>query len=1596
MSHDSLLDDFAALTGDLFSDPSLDASALNDVRGVVARALRDGQPPDRMTPDGLIRPWPRADAMVDSASREALELLLSQPLPSGTPPLVLRRTGPTPSALAPEASPLWARGRKPSRTVGPFVEATTRPVWFHLFEDAPTLMLARVAAGDGTPEPVMAFGRGEWIGTRVNARDYVWIRARALDAAAPSDAWCGLLIKTARLSSNRQLGSSAGGSVVAAVDATLRLDCKLPVQPAGQPEPAVSVTAPTRLTITFAPDGVSVEIDDAVAASLFGQSYAFSPAPGDRPRYSSAACALAFPLRTPEDASFAPLPQPARRAAVMERARVLAAGLAFPCARLDEVHRPEQLGPVDGPAALLLELDAGLVLADQGMAAPAGTADRLRWKRAEALVRTDEFWVSGPVVADPATGVRLIAAWKDDAPGRFDLRTTARTVISVASSLGPQGSEAVFRSGMQFDSLFARPLPASGTPLRVGGIGSANEITTAAGTWVSVSATRIAPESAIRPSTFVLDNGLVRARKPDGLLLEGELAAVDRVAPGWLTLAFTADLIAPGLPDPYTTDFLPWDRAEDGESRLGSEPVAALVAATDWRGAESATEVAFGFAAQRRQLFVGTSDPVAPPDEAARHKLDALFRVHTESRVQHCRLLDVSGRSHLLGVAMLGRDRQLAGEPTPSLQIVGLELTDRAENLDLLTLPGFQNEAVVNQANPGVLQFPDVLEAVSDGGPQRFRADATDRVVVQPLALAEELLAGAQEAGRGPLYGALSLPFGIRAVSRINVQSPDGGTVRVVALQDTERRELEGAWQLRLEATHEAPLTADSETPSLPGIAHQLNLGSGGRSVLGDLTDDFNNEFSSIGPGPQTPRDRRIPVARIDVSGYGNSLFSQWSNPAIGQRDENGNIMLGVREVRFDGTLGRTAHEVVQIVSVCHPYNAPMVREIVLRRTRAGSVLRADSGWRAAGDGLMDYAQMPLQLGAVRALRRIANIRETPVELVESGLPVRAVRFDALADLEGVDGPVPVRDIEAWVQLDATSATAAQVLGILDPAGGAPRGPVYGRADAQIKIGGAGPAMRVSAIGVERGGPGTPFLCAVVRGDIVAPPKGSWSIVRKEGAAHRRLGPREMVPLTGIDGARRIREPREAAAAPQSLGVEYGILHTSDAHRFLLRDPIVALGSDEVMGGQAPLFADPFVVAQAAALMPAADSCVRLPDQAKLRVVGGGHWRLQTGADPIVVPGGQGNPWRTLCLDQPGATPGMRLEYRNLDGRPTDLSFAIDTASDVDWSLTMRDVSVASALEGIGDFVSTGGAVIASSRQELKLADPGMRFSSDLGPLQGVMDFFRGFVMAGAFAAATAKDGKAVLGFEGKVDLPPKKFEKALDFGSFKIKGELEAGIYVTKPFGSPAGSGGKVFFSIAGKILVPVIHLGAAQLRCGGKVKVKYEYNSRNEDADKEAKKNNQPLPPPGPVTTWTFVGGTTGNILLGAPNIAKAEVSVTQGFVCKVKKGDVKLGYLYEIEGEFDLIKVDFAEPFGSLLGLTLGFESIVTPARLQDTFANDTDVVRLEFDVEVAVDITVGWLVSAGVELPLEFHIDLGLPTFAAFVFANPALLAAEPLM
>ena len=81
-----------------------------------------------------------------------------------------------------------------------------------------------------------------------------------------------------------------------------------------------------------------------------------------------------------------------------------------------------------------------------------------------------------------------------------------------------------------------------------------------------------------------------------------------------------------------------------------------------------------------------------------------------------------------------------------------------------------------------------------------------------------------------------------------------------------------------------------------------------------------------------------VPLHHADLSGYGLSSFSEWSQTV----DDTGFV-----KAHFHVLNGRTAYEVIQFKSICWPSQARVVRTITLERHNSGVVKRTDSGWVA-------------------------------------------------------------------------------------------------------------------------------------------------------------------------------------------------------------------------------------------------------------------------------------------------------------------------------------------------------------------------------------------------------------------------------------------------------------------------------------------------------------------------------------------------------------------------------------------------------------------------------------------------------------------------
>jgi hypothetical protein len=156
-----------------------------------------------------------------------------------------------------------------------------------------------------------------------------------------------------------------------------------------------------------------------------------------------------------------------------------------------------------------------------------------------------------------------------------------------------------------------------------------------------------------------------------------------------------------------------------------------------------------------------------------------------------------------------------------------------------------------------------------------------------------------------------------------------------------------------------------------------------GLSPIDPLTDIFNGEFAPGGIKQQ------VPVERFELSGYGESLFSDW--------EDDTDDVPAISQVRFDVLVGRTGVEIVQARSILYPYGVRVIRTIKLLRDNAGRAQRTDSGWWAVTDGRYAWPRpnMRTHPGVVLGVTRVLNIRDTGQRWTSAGrTELMAVRFD--------------------------------------------------------------------------------------------------------------------------------------------------------------------------------------------------------------------------------------------------------------------------------------------------------------------------------------------------------------------------------------------------------------------------------------------------------------------------------------------------------------------------------------------------------------------------------------------------------------------------
>ena len=528
-------------------------------------------------------------------------------------------------------------------------------------------------------------------------------------------------------------------------------------------------------------------------------------------------------------------------------------------------------------------------------------------------------------------------------------------------------------------------------------------------------------------------------------------------------------------------------------------------------------------------------------------------------------LLDVSTNADLLGVsfnvfgterfAMMRTYAVAPNAQTFPLQVQGMDVVSQGNNVRAFTVPEISWEPVINTA-PKVLPSdpPGIANGVmpnyypDDGGPTRIYNNSVELVPIAPIPVSEFVVDEYKNEKLNITSSLFTLPFGMRALAVLNKfvypqQPPKIGFNRPKFDND-----LQGGLQLQFDA---GKLPTD-DYPMFNGGAVQinnvldLNGNETGASTLGQSVSlIFNDEFKPK-LAPNILISRGVPLTRIDFSGYGASIFSNWFNPLA--------QMAQTSQSKFDVWVGRTAHEVIQVKSIIYPWGIRVVRTIILYRAPTGYVYRVDTGWRAESDGKFDFSYYTKQgnkidghfpdyqvhPGIVNGLFNIKNIVEednqfktttyihdkeyylnnnnfvlqnnTGANIAQEAV-LQMVFFDADVEIENVvqghaNGRVPSKKIMGFVQLAPRGIPLSQEAfkALLDYQ---PQ-PIGAPLDCVIDIGKNGQKMRLQRVDVSNsfGANGTDTVFAVAaRGSVILPKDGSWSMVQ-----HTR-GTGEVTPL---------------------------------------------------------------------------------------------------------------------------------------------------------------------------------------------------------------------------------------------------------------------------------------------------------------------------------------------------------------------------------------------------------------------------------------------------------------------------------------------------
>jgi hypothetical protein len=1295
-----LFDRLSALIGDLRSLPGAPLAQLEHARIAVARAIATGQK-ESITREKAVAPVIGSHAL--SAEHRAsfesiIDSVTTQPAP--TPEfLVARREVPISATGLPNITPDWASGRAIDSSVGPFLDAVGRLIWIDFFQIVTQTQLVRTAGG----VPFLSLPLKGLLTIKSDhftlPAGSVWIASQQIASGAPAGGYTGLRIKGGTLTFSHSVSVTGNETVVpAGVTCTLALKLHPGTVPkgvgAGDDARQSAAEVPTSVTFVFSAIGAKIQSVAKARVTVYGSSIKLEPTT-NIPVYLADAARIFVPAKT-NAKSFKVDDVRSDEFRPDGKAEISGTAWTLPVA----IISPTSFGNAAGAGGLALVLKDGLTLTWKGQRKPTAAGP--------VTLIVDTGLITLLALAVRGVGSReTIPLWSphpgEDPSSQIDLRWPTQFPLRFFSAA--TGAELLILIG-SIKGNFDRPVTVNGKRVFIHAkTALIFFIESSDFNGVIVEAVLDSPPHT-RALALAIANSVFRVTPAATLLLVAAYDGAHSPA-GGAVIGFGLQYLLPTLPDPYAANFgFPFERQGD----FGT--VGALNAFILWSPANPTVLT----------YTLPTAQATASPVEAPQVGLPRNTKLAVAARQSGALiLLDLSTNVDQFGVAWESDRVARTGVAVDSMYIV-----IQSQSVYLLTVPAVQWEPVFTETQlpPPSPPFPTPVTFTNSGGPTLIGVQSVQLVRVAPAPALDFLVDNFNNSATPQsALARFTLPFGIEAFSTLrkpNAAAPRGAEVDYNRPQFTQEA-IRGGYQISIRAID--PASPDS--PSLEGSTTQRidNLLQSGvpvvpaRSILDTDVDTIFNAY--LGPSSATAQ---VPVTRIDLSGYGESLFSHWVNPV--------DDAVSVAKARFDVLVGRTSVEVVQVRSILFPYGVRVVRTITIFRKNSGSVIRRDSGWQAATDGAYLFPGIGLTThpGVVQKIRNVTNIRDTGQIIdLAGGAEVAGVVFDGDLVIENaVKGAspsgVPARSQIGYVQLKPTGntiLTAAQYEELIKVAG-----PLGGTIDCIFNVGNSGQLMKLGRVGVGvTPGMGGPEFVMTAWGSPQFPQGGQWSFLRQTstGAAPQVVDKDLGIPLVRAGAAPaappltspyRFADPVDLSR-PTTPFSDYGILHATGTQRVFFPRPKIEATSTRITSTRPPVLADPYALANSVGFFPRTDSAIPFPDANYSIAISGGNYKLQLPTPNFPVTVGQ----RTI------AEAGGVRSYADYAGAIVEL--AIDTSAAVPWSFRLKDVNLATSSTLLGEVIRAKSTVDAAADIATALLDPKLIFGGALGVVQDIMEFLQ-------------------------------------------------------------------------------------------------------------------------------------------------------------------------------------------------------------------------------------------------------------------------------